>query len=152
MGDIDEMQRRLSAAMDRVARALEAAPSNTGAETAALTAELEEERLANAQLQERVTALKSRADLAVTLEERFAALDADLQRLRAANDGLRRSNETLRAANADGLADAEAINSGLQAELTALRAQHAADRSEGAAILAAMTAVLTETGENASDA
>ena len=50
MSDIDELQRRITAAMDRVAAGLDQLGANSGGDSAALGQALEEEKLANAQL------------------------------------------------------------------------------------------------------
>jgi len=138
MGDIDEMQRRLSAAMDRVAAALETAvPDQAGQE--ALRAELEEERLANAQLQSRVKKLKARTPPPdPTLTARLDELDRLVQRLRRTNEALRESNAALRAANAEGMAEPHLINKSMMAELDALRADRGVETAEMHAILAAL--------------
>ena len=100
--------------------------------------QLEEERLANAQLEERLKRLKIRSEsaggnLQKELDETKAALqklDADVQRLRRANDDLRAAAEELRAAAMENAADPHLINKSMQAELIALRAQQEADRAE----------------------
>ena len=158
--DIAELERRLSKALERIGGALEGmsrvptgesvaeeanAPADTG-ETAALKQALEEERLANAQLEERLKRLKIRSEsaggsLQKELDETKAAmrkLDADLQRLRRANDDLRAAAEELRTAAMENAADPHLINKSMLAELEALRAQRAADAGEAEAVLAAI--------------
>ncbi|WP_370282388.1 hypothetical protein [Pseudooceanicola sp.] len=150
---LDELQRRLTAALDRIGLGIDglaaAGPEASGADPdriAALEQALDEERLANAQLQERIATLKARQDEAAAGADEAAAgqkaamaqLDRDLQRMRMANEQLRESNRALRAANAEGIGDATLVNDGLAAELEALRAAHAADRSEAEAIVAAL--------------
>lgn len=148
MSDIEGLQQRLSAAMERVAAGLENLGGQDQAE--ALQQALEEERTVSAQLEERLRALKERQaqELATAQAqaaesgEKVAALDLELQRLRGANDQLREANAALREANAAGLGDADLINSGLQAELDALKAARAADMAEANAILTALTPLL----------
>lgn len=147
---LDALQGRLTAALERIGRGVEAleppAASADADEVEALKQALEDERLANAQLQDRIATLKAREDSAAAeagamLEDQRAAmarLDHDLQRVRAANDQLRASNRALREANAEGIGEADLVNRSLMAELEALRAAHAADRSEAEAIVAAL--------------
>lgn len=147
MSDIEELQRRITAAMDQVAFGLEklgaAAPEGAGADT---LAQLEEERTANAQLQERVRGLrtKSEAEIATLrslLEEgdaRMGQLDIELQRVRRANAQLSDACAALRDANAEGVGDAHLINKAMLAELEALRAARAADVAEASVILASL--------------
>ncbi|MEL7097918.1 MAG: hypothetical protein AAGM84_03735 [Pseudomonadota bacterium] len=152
MADIDDLQRRLSAAMDRVARALEKVPDAADSgEADALRAALEEEKLANAQLEERVARFKaSRANedaAAEAAQARMTELDRELQRLRRANDELRASNAKLREANAAGSAEPHLINKAMMAELEGLRAARAVDVAEASAILTALEPLLAETAE-----
>lgn len=150
MSDIEELQQRISAAMERVAGGLENLGKADTSEADALKQALEEERTVSAQLEERLRALKDRQaqELATAQAqaaesgEKVAALDLELQRLRGANDKLREANAALREANAAGLGDATLINGGLQAEVDALKAARAADMAEANAILTALTPLL----------
>ncbi|MEH6646236.1 hypothetical protein [Sulfitobacter sp.] len=147
MSDIEELQRRITAAMDQVAFGLEklgpATPAGPDAETVKL---LEEERTANAQLQERVRGLRAKsetetASLRAKVEEgeaRMAQLDIELQRVRRANAQLSDACAALREANAEGVGDAHLINKAMLAELEALRAARAADVAEASVILASL--------------
>ncbi|MDG1069646.1 MAG: hypothetical protein P8P40_14935 [Sulfitobacter sp.] len=147
MSDIEELQRRITAAMDQVAFGL----AKIGPATAAGPDEdtlrlLDEERTANAQLQERVRGLrtKSEAELAALRAQvdqghaRMAQLDIELQRVRRANAQLSDACAALRAANAEGVGDAHLINKTMLAELEALRAARAADVAEASVILASL--------------
>ena len=58
MDDISEYERRITAALDRAAQALDKLGAGDGGDTAALKSELEAERVANQQLEERVLFLK----------------------------------------------------------------------------------------------
>ena len=86
MRDIDELQRRITAAMDRVAVGLDQLGTNSGGDSAAPGQALEEEKRANAQLAERVRVLSQRqeGELAVATQmaqdakARMAELDAEL--------------------------------------------------------------------------
>lgn len=151
MSDIIELQRRIMAAMDRVASGL-GELSGAGGDDVATQQALEEEKVVNAQLTERIRVLSQRheSDLSKLREatddtqSKLAKLDTDLQRLRKANTQLSQSNQALRDANAAGVAEPHLINKAMMAELEALRAAHAADLAEANAIIAAMTPLLAE--------
>lgn len=150
MSDIDEYQRRITAAMDRVAQGLEQLGSTSAAPDANMVQALEDERTANAQLTERVRALKSKSetDLAALRHEvsegkaRMAQLDIELQRLRRANEQLVDACDKLRNANAEGVGEPHLINKAMLAELDGLRAARAADVAEASAILTALTPLI----------
>ncbi|MEQ6247784.1 hypothetical protein ABMC89_02715 [Sulfitobacter sp. HNIBRBA3233] len=147
MSDIEELQRRITAAMDQVAYGIErlsvAAPQGPDEETTRL---LEEERTANAQLQERVRSLRSKseaelAELRARVEEgeaRMAQLDIELQRVRRANAQLADACAALREANTEGVGEPHLINKAMLAELEGLRAARAADVAEASVILASL--------------
>ncbi|MCM2562156.1 hypothetical protein M8756_08310 [Lutimaribacter sp. EGI FJ00015] len=166
MSDITELERRLTAAMDRIARGLDgigAAPGGADPEEMAqLKQALEDEKLVTAQLEERIKTLHERQDKASTalqseLDEArstAARLDDELQRLRQASEQLRESVAKLREANAAGVAEPHLINKAMLAEIEALRAARATDVAEADAIMARIAPLLaqgtdTEEGENA---
>ena len=165
MSEITELERRINGAMDRIAAALGAAAPGPAvdpaseAEIAALKQALEDEKLANSQLEERIKALRRkqetqmdtlRADMD-SARDVATRLDADLQRLRRTSIQLRESVEKLRAANAEGLADPHLINKAMMAELDALRAERAVEAAEAEA-MAALIAPLLHPGAAAADA
>lgn len=96
MQDIAELERRISAALARIDRGIEglAAPAaaadpgpNAGAEAeiARLSEALDEERMANVQLAERLRVVKSReVEARAALEAKLAEVTAELANLRAA--------------------------------------------------------------------
>lgn len=150
MNNIDDLQRRIMAAMDRMAKGLDqidTSPSGPDPET--LQA-LEDERTANAQLSERVRVLKTTTDaekarLEVKIAEgeaRMAQLDIELLRLRYANEQMAEACAALRAANSEGVGEPHLINKAILAELDGLRAARAADVAESSAILAALSPLL----------
>lgn len=160
MSQIDELQTRITAALDRIAQGLESKPTAPEASQAeeTLRAELEDERLANAQLQERVKLLHARVD---TLESEAAAareaegavlsrLDADLQSLRKANQQLRDNNQALREAHQTGVAEPHLINKSMLAELEGLRAARKADRDEVETVLDELARAI-DGGETSTD-
>lgn len=155
---LDEVERRLHAALDRIARGIErAAPgAAAGEEAERLRAALEAERASAAQLAERVRAVKEKQEgMVAQLERRLARLTEqvdvqglELQRLRKAVHQLREANRMLREAQEAGLSDPAAINRSLQAEVEALRATRAAEIAELDEILAELKP-LVEEGSNA---
>lgn len=146
MSEIEELERRITAALDRIGRAAEAyepqpdVPEGDG--LSQVQAALEEERLASAQLEERNKKMREKFESAQsTLETELesqrmatAKLDMEMQRLRAANAQLRSSNAALREANEKGVGDPHLINKAMMAELEALRASSAVEKAEAEAI------------------
>ncbi len=156
MSDIAEYERRITAALDRISKALEA-PQAGGDKS--LAEALEAERTANAQLEERVKAIKNKQETTVqALEKSVADLESEvsslkaaledrdggLQRMRRVNEGLRASNVALRDANASALPDAHLINTAMMAELEALRADHKVTSDELAEISRVLDPILAE--------
>lgn len=153
MTEIEEFERRINAALDRIAYQVEtfdgqtaAAPvavETDSAELDTLKTELEEERLANQQLEERVKAIRDRQESQVSeLQAQVAAfkaslgdLDSELQRLRHANDQLVSTNAELRGALEENAAEPHLINRAMLAELEGLRAARSADRAETQSLL-----------------
>lgn len=178
MSEITELERRISAALDRIDKGVDAltrmppeagaAPSDaaddseSGAqartdELAQLRAALEAERSSNAELTERVRALRERQDTAISgLERRLARateqLDVqglELRRMKKANAELVAVTRALRAEGGeDGPAEADLLSRSMSAELEALRAERRAEAGEMEEILAALDPLITE-AENA---
>jgi hypothetical protein len=170
MTDISDLQARITAALDRIGSGLEALerPAGTDAapdtddsgEVARLTIALEDERTANAQLEERVRAIKTKQDSAVlALEgevERLRGLLANeesaVARLGRVNAELRANNAALREAIAAGLAEPHLVNKSMMSELEALRAAQGADRAELDAVLGELAPLIAEVEARAADA
>lgn len=168
MNDISELERRINAALDRIGQGVErfsARPqpvatevdeADESAELAALRQALDDEKTANAQLEERVRAIREKqnstvATLAGEVEKLRRLVDEGergMEALRRTNERLRESNRALREAAGAGMADAELLNGAMAAELDALRAAQAADRAELDAVLAELVP-LTAGGEGA---
>lgn len=154
MSDIPELERRITAALDRASLALErlSAASEENGDVEAMKAELEAERVANAQLEERVRAIKEKQETMVAgleaevlrLKDAVRARDGEVQRMRSVNEELRASNAALREANAQGLADADLVNGSMVTELEQLRAQRAAERAEIDEVLSSLEPLLKE--------
>ena len=152
MDDISEYERRITAALDRAAKALDKLGASEGGDTEALKSELEAERVANQQLEERVRAIKETQEQTVKrlevqvadLGQAVVARDAEVQQLRSVNEELRASNGALREANAKGVGDADLVNSAMVTEIEGLRAARASERAEIEDILATLEPVLKE--------
>lgn len=164
MNDIAELERRIALALERIEAGLDmlgtaaagpsaaAAPSEAEARIAELEDALETERTTNAQLTERVRAIREKQETMVSaLETKVARLtrqvDAaalELQRLKQANEDLRDVNHTLSLAAAEGVAQPELINHALMTELEALRAARAADLAEMDDILSELKPLIGE--------
>ena len=154
MSDIAEFERRIAAALDRAAQAMDrlSAESGDSGDAKALAAELEAERVANAQLEERVRAIKEKQEGRMAELERdvsrlrdvVEAKDELLQQVRAVNEELRTSNAALREANAAGLADASLVNDAMRREVAALHRAREADRADVDDVLATLNSVLKE--------
>ena len=170
MTQINELQHRITAALDRIsqgvekieAKAAEAVPATPPEpqidpdEFVRLKEALDEEKLANAQLEERVRKLHDQHERDLEAAQRaatsaaapkaptvdVAALDLNVQRLQQANDMLRATNEELRKALADNVGEPHLINKAMLAELEGLRAARAVEAAETRAIVATLTPLL----------
>lgn len=165
MQDLGELERRISAALERIGQGLdvltapqeevEPPPPDT-TEIDGLRVQLQEERFANAQLLERLRALKERdasqqAQVQEKMEKLTRQLDVqglELQRMRRTTIGLRDQLRQLREAQAAGLAEPHLINKAMLTELEALRATRLTEIAELDEISAALDEHLTE-AENA---
>ena len=176
MTQIDELQHRITAALDRITQGVEKIEANAQAaipapapvpeidpeEHARLVEALEEEKLANAQLEERVRKLhdqhmrdleaaKAVAEAPAAPAVDVAALDLNMKRLQQANEMLRATNEELRSALAENVGEPHLINKAMLAELEGLRAARAVETAETKAIVASLTPLL-EAAANAQEA
>jgi uncharacterized protein (DUF885 family) len=169
MSDIIELEARITSALGRIRRQVEAmGPALAAAaepasveptvgvdaeSVPALRSKLEEERVVNAQLEERVRALKERQDTRLAQLElqvdqsraRMIEMDKELQRLQQINAELRAVASEMRLALAEGVAEPELVNKAAMAEIEALNASKAADRAEVAAVLAELKPLVEET-------
>jgi len=167
--DITELERRITAALDRIGTGLEglgsaapeAAPTGEimgemvpASDFEAVQRALEDEKQVTEELEERLGELKQRhaqeiAELQAKLQAASGtdtlAMDAELQSLRAANADLRESNAALREAVAQNVAEPHLINKAMMAELEGLRATRAADGAEIEAVYSAISALLDGT-------
>lgn len=167
MQDIVELEKRITAALERIGKGVDrlatqprapgpaaAAPASASAPAAdaALRAQLEEEKSLTAQLQARLraaSARESKGDLQDKVDRLTQELDVkglELQRMRRVNASLREQLEALRTAAAAGTTEPHLINKAMATELEALRATRLTEIAEMDEILAALEPHLTEAG------
>jgi len=163
MTEITDLQARITAALDRIGTGLEGLGPGGGAddsaEVARLTEALEEERTANAQLEERVRTIKEKQDgtvqvLADEVERLRALLAAEeetVARLSRVNGELRANNTALREAIANGVAEPHLVNKSMMVELEALRTAQEADRAELDAVLGELNALVADAARGADE-
>lgn len=163
MNDISELERRILYALERIDVATAQIggsvadrpadpPASTGVDVDALKAEIEAERLANAQLTERVRAIKEKQEtMVIALEKKVARLtqqlDAngtELQHQRQLNVDLTAINRKLSEAARTGLIDTETLNQSMETELTALRVARSAEMAEMEEIMAELRPLIGE--------
>jgi len=160
MSNIAEFESRITAALERIGSGLDALsqspdqalsePQVDSEEMAGLSEALEAEKMANAQLQERVNAIKEKQetsvqDMQVKIEELTAKLsnqEVEGRKLKQVNSQLNESNEALSKANEEGVGDAHLINKAMQTELESLRATRKADLSELETIMGELKPIL----------
>ncbi|MBV7379273.1 hypothetical protein [Maritimibacter dapengensis] len=167
MSEISELQSRIATALDRIGAGVERLDSSAGAEPGdtsevdALRAQLEEERTANAQLEERVRTIKDTQDGTVErltsdverLSNLLSTQEETVARLARANEELRKNNGELRKAISDGVAEPHLVNKAMMTELEALRVAQSADRAEIDAVLGELNAMIEAgQGKEAEDA
>lgn len=145
MSDIEELERRINAAFDRIGQAVDGfVPPTTGAGTGELQDALLTEQTANAQLTERLRVVKEReasqaAEAAEKVDRLTRALDAqglELQRMKKTVIQLRESLRALREAQTEAVADPHLVNQAMQTELEALRATRLTEMAQMEEILA----------------
>lgn len=156
MSEISEFEARITAALERIGRAVAAAEEKNAsggqggiasedmaAEMGRMQEALEVERDTNAQLEERVRAIheKQQSHVAAleqeveTLRHQLMDHDAEAQKLRSVNTQLRANNTALRAANMQSIGDPALVNEAMVTELEALKVGRDADLVELGAIL-----------------
>lgn len=173
MQDIAELERRITSALERIGRGVESLsapnavnapmPSDTPtamlpeSDFAALNERLDEERMLNAQLQERLRAVHQKDEAERTaLTDEISALNAqlaaqsdELADLRASTAALNEELAALRDVAQLGVTEPEHINHAMQTELDALRAARAAEAEELSEIIAALNPLIEEAAANA---
>ena len=155
MTEMTELARRLTEALERIGAGLDAGSAGAdgpSGEVAGLKEALEAERTTNAQLTERVRAIKDKQETMVgALEAKVAQLTrqldaagAELQRQKRLNADLADANKALSEAATKGVAEPDLINRSMQTELEALRAARAAEMAEMEEILAELKPLIEE--------
>ncbi len=161
MSDITELERRISAALERIGAGLdmldeggEAAPAAGAddAELESLREALDAERTANAQLTERVRAIRDKQETMVEalekkvarLTEQLNAVGLEVQRQKRLNADLTEANRALSEAAQEGVAEPHLINRSMMTELEALRAARAAEMAEMEEILSELKPLIGE--------
>lgn len=157
MSDIAELERRITAALARIGAGLERGNrvpqgSDQSAEIADLSEALAEEKIVNAQLSERLRAIKDRDAqsshaLDAKIEGMTRQLDVqglELQRMRKTTIQLREQLRLMREAQEKSLADPHMVNKAMLAELEALRAARSSEVAEMDEILAELTPLILE--------
>lgn len=169
MGEIAEFERRITVALERIGTGINrladpltppSAPTSAesaSAEQAALREALAEEKTANAQLNERLRAVKEQDAAKVAEHEarieamtrQIEAQGLETKRLRRASIQLRENLRALRSAQAESLADPHLINRAMLSELEALRATRNSETAEMDEILAQLAPLLQQGGQDA---
>lgn len=166
MNEIAELERRISTALTRIGQGIDAvladladgghagpaAPGDGSAAEAELREALDAERAANAQLTERVRAIKEKQETMVgALETKVARLtrqlDAaglELQRHKRLNADLTEANRALGEAAREGLTEPHLINRSMMTELEALRVARATEVAEIDEILSELKPLIGE--------
>jgi len=161
MSNIAEFESRITAALERIGSGLDSLGQNPDQasvepqvdndELARLNEALEAEKMANAQLQERVNAIKDKQETSVQdmqgkIEELTAKLkdqETEAQQLKQVNSQLHQSNEELSNANAQAADDAQLANKAMQTELDTLHATRKSDLAELETIMAELKPMIS---------
>ena len=128
-------------------------PADAG-EVAELKAALEDEKTANAQLEQRVKQIKDRQQAQVeeleaevkTLRAQLASAEKNAAKLRRSSEDARNALEALQTSAKEGMAEPHLMNKAMMAELESLRAERAADAAEISDIITAIEAARGEGG------
>ena len=153
MSNIEELERRISVAFDRIGQAVDRfVPAAPGIDTAALQDALQAEQATNAELTERVRVmtLRGESDAAEATEKvgrLVRALDAqgiELQRLKNTVIQLRESLRALREAQTGAVADPHLLNTAMLVELEALHATRLTEMAQMEEILAELHPLIEE--------
>lgn len=182
MQDLADLERRISAALQRIGDGLEVLSSRAGPDAgqgtdvgatlddrlASLRADLESERALSASLRQRIADLESAPPPAATdlpadvaalyarIDRMTAQLDVqglEMQRMRKTVVQLRENLRSLRDAQIANLADPDQINRAMLAELEAMRVARLAEVAEMDEILTELTPLITPpTAEERADA
>lgn len=138
MSDISELERRLTAALDRISSGVANVQATPAVDN---SAELAEASAANAALNERVDRLEARA---LRLTDRLEDAETENARLEAVCEALRAHCDALTAANSAHQGAGDMINAAMASEMSELRAARKADIAQMDEILAELAPILKE--------
>lgn len=153
MAKIEELEYRINTALERIGHGLESlGQAADSAELASLRSALEDERAANMQLEERLKTLRERTSTStVQLEQKaerlqgqLATAEEQIAQMRAMNEKLQVTVESLRRQNEASVGDPHLVNKAMMVELEALRTARAGDLAEMDAILDEMAPLVGE--------
>lgn len=156
MSDIAELEGRITAALERISTGLDGLAGGAGPgaaeQIASLKEALEAEKIANAQLEERVAAIKDKQDTTIkdmgarieTLTAGLAQQEAESKRLIAVNAQLRESSDAQSETSQSAGDNVKQLNQDLQAELDALQATRKADLAELETIMSEIKPLIGE--------
>ncbi|MFD1343949.1 hypothetical protein [Litorisediminicola beolgyonensis] len=146
MSDIEDLQRRITAALDRIARGVDGLGAPSGVEDADEDAPEDTGALAaaEARIADLEAAEAGRNAALAEARASVAKLDEDLQRLRRSNEMLRATNDEMRRALEENVGEPHLINKAMLAELESIRAARAADEAEHRALVAALEPLVAE--------
>jgi hypothetical protein len=151
MSEISEFEARITAALERIGRAVATADEQNATagqggiatddmvnEMGRLQEVLDVERDTNAQLENRVRAIHEKQQSHVAaleaeveaLRQQLMSHDAEMQKMRSINSQLRENNTALRTVNIDAIGDPSLVNTALITELEALKVGRDADLAE----------------------
>lgn len=154
MSELAELERRINDALERIGSGLErldGAAGDDGEDVASLREALQDEKTANAQLEERIKSLRRKDEARIKeLEDEIGDLKAAAGETGAQITQLRTDNQSLRSKLEAQQAELtkSADSAALEQELERLRKQRAADRAELDAIIRELAPLMEET-ENA---
>ncbi|PWE30668.1 hypothetical protein DDZ14_14650 [Maritimibacter sp. 55A14] len=146
MSELNELEGRIRAALDRIAAGLDAGTATGGDRNAALTAALERAEATVQETGERIAKLEEKV---AGLMEHISLKETQIAQLGNVNAELRASNAKLREQNEAMLGDADAVEEGLRAELHALTVARQAEAAEIDAILRDLKPLLEQEAANA---
>lgn len=153
MSDIEQMEQRINAALDRIGQAVDGlVPAASAAGRHEALEALRAERAATAELTERLRVLTGReaaqaADADAKIDRLTRELDAqgyELQRMKKTVTHLRETLRALREAQTDAVADPHLINKAMLTEMEALRASRLAEIAQMDEILAELHPLIEE--------
>ncbi len=153
MSNIEELERRISVAFDRIGQAIDRfVPPTPEADIAQVQAALQTEQATNAELTESLRVMKVRgesdaAEATAKVGRLVRALDAqglELQRLKKTVIQLRESLRALREAQTGGVADPHLLNTAMLVELEALHATRLTEMAQMEEILAELHPLIGE--------